>query len=809
MHIPKPYNLQTKFVIGLFLAAFILGSVFSAGSYFHLRGILESEVENKARLFFTHLEGVQQYVRKTLRPVMYERFPTSFIIEAMSSSYVSRQIMSPSAARDDGSLFRRVAIDARNPEYEANQLEQHLINYFREDPSRTVWQGYETLNGDRHYIMARPVRFEQSCLYCHGKPEDAPPDLLKIYGMRGFGKELDSIGGLDIVATSVERSIGRVRQSLLAYFAFFAVGVLLFFFATNVLFRFLVVKNLRRVSDVFRKHATDSESTALLLQFEKKDEIGDLVGGIEEMSEHLFEARLQLQNYAENLRRMVEERTAALSRETSARRADVQLFVSLLQDMSKSRSRSELWHRALPQVCRRFGARRIAYICTMASQDAYVWPEDAGFPEQPERFVEILTGGISVRLGATVFVPVGSSAGNAEGLLCLDWPTEAEAAEHELNVLQALGRQLGITAENISALDSLARQMNILETIVEGISDPLALMDSGCSVLTVNQAAKKLAAELTAGIRTDGNILAPFFDLSSDQCPLQDAILRGTADLREVCLPNGRSFSISLYPVRDQSSGKVSQVVVSLRETTMERRLQLQMLQTEKMATVGKLTAGLAHEINNPLGVIRCYTGLLRQTISDPQQIGDLDIIERHTRQAQRVLSDLLNFARPKAAGSGVADAGQVARSVSEVFSVQATKKGVRISVQHPQEPLLVRLGVGELEQILSNLIINALDAVAENEGVIGLSVSAGEGATVAIEVADNGPGVPTGDVPQLFDPFFTTKDIGAGTGLGLTIVYGIVSDVGGRIEIGRSMHLGGARFTIILPEADRTSRDA
>ena len=99
------------------------------------------------------------------------------------------------------------------------------------------------------------------------------------------------------------------------------------------------------------------------------------------------------------------------------------------------------------------------------------------------------------------------------------------------------------------------------------------------------------------------------------------------------------------------------------------------------MATVGKLTAGLAHEINNPLGVILCYATLLRQTITDPQQRTDLEIIERHTRQAQRVLQDLLNFARPKAAGSGTADACSVAAAMTEVFSVQAAKKGVRISL--------------------------------------------------------------------------------------------------------------------------------
>jgi two-component system, NtrC family, sensor kinase len=337
----------------------------------------------------------------------------------------------------------------------------------------------------------------------------------------------------------------------------------------------------------------------------------------------------------------------------------------------------------------------------------------------------------------------------------------------------------------------------------------LVLMDGGCAVLTANQAARSLALELTHGERTDGNILALFFDLRSEQCPMRETITRGVPDLREVTLAGGRSFALSLYPVQGRD-GIADQVVVYLRETTMEKRMRMQVWQSERMATVGKLTAGLAHEINNPLGVILCYAGLLRQTITDPQQATDLEIIERHTRQAQRVLQDLLNFARPKAAGSGTADACLVAASITEVFSVQAMKKGVRLTLDRPSSPLRVRMGVGELEQVISNLVINALDAVPEQSGDVRVRVrmvvvapgAPDDGQMVAVEVDDNGPGVADEDAPHIFDPFFSTKEIGAGAGLGVTVVYGMVADVGGSVEASRSADLGGARFTVLLPAA-------
>ena len=799
MQIPKPSKIQTKFISGMLLASIFLGIAFSTGFYLHMKNVLEEEVRDKAMLIFAHVDSIQHYVRDVLRPTMYDRLPSSFVIEAMSSSFISRTIMAPVNNHRDGTIYRRVAIDARNPAYEANEHERDLIRYFRANSEQEMWQGYKNIDDERYYVKARAVKFDEGCMYCHGKPENAPPELITLYGERGFGKQLGAIAGVDFVGISVQSSVGRVQQTILTYFAFFAFGALLFFSATNVLFRVLVVNNLKRLSSVFRLNMAEGEGTALLHKLEQGDEIEELVDGMEQMGEHLFEARRQLQDYAENLRRMVDERTDALSREVEARQADVHLFVRLLEDMRQSSSRAELWRYALPQICTRFGARGIAYVCTMASQNYYVWPESMGAPELPVDFVGVLTGSACIQTGSRIFVPVESSSGNAEGILCLTWDSEEEAASHDRGVLLALGRQLGTAAENLTAIDSLLRQMRVLETIVEGITDPLALMDSSCAVLTVNQAARQLTSELTDGVRTDGNMLAIFFDPEAGNCPMLDAIRSGAPDQREVELPGGRSFSLSMYPVCSEEA-QTDRVVVYVRETTMEKRMRAQVWHSEKMATVGKLTAGLAHEINNPLGVILCYAGLLRQTIADPQQSADLDIIERHTRQAQRVLQELLNFARPKTAGSGTSDACAVAASVRDVFSVQAAKKHVRLGLESPTGPLYVRLGIGELEQVVSNLVINALDAVSEEEGEIVVRVAPCDG-NVKIVVEDNGPGVSAEDAPHIFDPFYSTKAFGSGTGLGLAVVYGMVRDIGGEVGVERSL-LGGARFVVSLPGA-------
>ncbi len=109
-------------------------------------------------------------------------------------------------------------------------------------------------------------------------------------------------------------------------------------------------------------------------------------------------------------------------------------------------------------------------------------------------------------------------------------------------------------------------------------------------------------------------------------------------------------------------------------------------------------------------------------------------------------------------------------------------------------------MDVGELEQVIGNLLLNALDAVADQEGVIQVWVTEAADAMVGIEIVDNGPGVSADDAPYIFDPFYSTKEIGTGTGLGLTVIYGIVTNAGGRVEVEKSSELGGARFTVVLP---------
>ncbi len=807
MYIPKPHTLQHKFLAGLAVAVIGLGGLFATVLYMHLRTVLEEEVHAKARLVFSQIDAIQGFVREALRPRMLETHPGEFIIEAMSSSYISRQVMDRMDNDGAGHIYRRVAMGARNPAFEATPHERGLISHFRLHPEQSLWTGYDTVGGQQYYVIARPVAFAAPCMTCHGDPGDAPPQLVEMYGDRGFGQELDAIAGLDYVGVPVSDAVSHLRQSITTYFAFLIVCALIFFSSANVVFRVLVVRNLRRLTGVFRRTLGDGgdRPAALIERLEQGDEIEELVDGIEQVAHHLVDARARLQSYADNLRQMVDERTAELSREAGERRADVDLFVKLFEDMRGLRTREKLWRYALPQVARRFGARRIAYVCTFASHNFYAWPERDRRPDLPVPLADVLTGGCALLSDASIFVPVEAQAGAAEGLLCLEWDDADDAARQNLDVLAALGRQLGTVAENLSALDRLMRHMDVLQSVFEGIRDPLALVDGSGSVIIANEGARRLSLELSGGSAPSGDLLAAL--RGGGAGGNGDGARAGAgmpapaqgAESREVVLPGGRSFMVNLYPLA-RGADEPGRAAVYVRETTLEKRMFAQVSQSEKMVTVGKLAAGLAHEINNPLGVILCYAELLRRNTGDVQQQADLDVILRHTRQAQRVLRDLLNFARPKAAGIAPADIARVARSVAEVFGVQAAKKFATVTADTEPDLPPVTAGEQALEQIFSNLVLNALDALPPTgEGRVRIRVRRGENpGEVVATVADSGTGVPAHLRKDVFDPFFTTKEMG--TGLGLAVVYGLVVDAGGSVGVGDSAELGGAEFTVRLP---------
>jgi signal transduction histidine kinase len=792
---------QARFLLGLGLLMVVLGVIFGASLHVHLQRLLRSQVSNQADLVLAQVDAVQSYVRGALRPRMLSLLPADqFVIEAMSTSFVSRQVMENLGDALPGHLYRRVSDQPRNPKFQAQGMEQELLQYFRDNPQASSWSGLRQVGQEEMFIKARPVYFAASCLRCHGDPQDAPREMLASYGaQRGFGHQEGDLAGLDVVGVPLRLAQSSITDATLWFALAFAVGTLAVFATIQFFFHRLVAVHLGRLSDFFRRTFREEADPALLNRLRQGDEIEEMLAGMEALGSHLYQARRQLAEHAAGLERCVAERTGEWQREAAERRQDVELFVRLLDGMGQSGNRRELLKLTLPKVAGRFGAMEAGYLCAFSEESYYAWPDAAAAPELPPGWRERLMDGEPCFEPRRAFVPVASQEA-VQGVLCLAWREDAALTVLDQEVILALARQLGIALENLTALDNLLKQRDILSSIFEGVSDPMALLDQQGRVIATNQAGRSLERE--------GRILGlPLGEQAGGlQGLIQEAQAQGGAVTREL-ERDGRALRLTLYPLADPQ-GRLGRLVAYARDVTVERQVLGEMQRSERLVAVGKLAAGLAHEINNPLGVILCYAELLETALPAGQARQDLEVILRHTRQAQRVLKDLLDFARAGGGQEALVDLYEAARRAVQVFAPQAEARKANLRFQpaganasaSARGGAVILADPHALDQIMANLILNALDAVPSPGGEITLRVLPGpDRRQVRLEVADNGPGVEPQNLDRIFDPFFTTKELDKGTGLGLAVVYGLARDLGGAVSV---ENRGGAVFTLSLPLA-------
>jgi signal transduction histidine kinase len=237
-----------------------------------------------------------------------------------------------------------------------------------------------------------------------------------------------------------------------------------------------------------------------------------------------------------------------------------------------------------------------------------------------------------------------------------------------------------------------------------------------------------------------------------------------------------------------------------LRDVTEMRRMDKYLAQTEKLASIGQLASGVAHEINNPLGVIQCYANLIAKSQPpDAQILNDVGIIRKHTDQCRSVVEALLNFSRAAEPRMNITDINTCIEEVVSVLDLQLQKD--KFAIKRQFEATLPRINVdgNKIKQVLMNLLINASQAMPDGGRIIVSTALKANGKQLAIAISDTGPGISKENLPKIFDPFFTTKGPEEGTGLGLSVSYGIIQQHGGRISVD-SARGKGTTFTILLP---------
>jgi PAS domain S-box-containing protein len=263
-----------------------------------------------------------------------------------------------------------------------------------------------------------------------------------------------------------------------------------------------------------------------------------------------------------------------------------------------------------------------------------------------------------------------------------------------------------------------------------------------------------------------------------------------------------RRIRCHFSPLFDET-GKIDGVIISGRDVTDLKRLEEQLIQAEKLAAMGQMLAGVAHELNNPLTAILGVTELLRERQNlDEATRRQLDLTHRQARRAARIVQNLLEFSRPAAPQKRTLDVSNLIERTLQLHDHSLRRNHVEVEF-HPQPGSLPVVGdANQLIQVFLNLISNAEHAIREVRESGRIQIRIGRiGAQVTITVQDDGVGIQPDAIPKLFDPFYTTKRPGGGTGLGLSICTAIVREHGGSIDV-ETLPVGGSAFTVFLPLA-------
>jgi hypothetical protein len=269
-----------------------------------------------------------------------------------------------------------------------------------------------------------------------------------------------------------------------------------------------------------------------------------------------------------------------------------------------------------------------------------------------------------------------------------------------------------------------------------------------------------------------------------------------------------KHFEILASPLQS-SEESLRRVLLFKRDVTLEREMQAQYLQAEKMATVGVLAAGVAHEINNPLTAISGFSQGLRKRLPRIREQIDSDLctdfqeyletILKECSRCQEIVQTLLTFSRPTNSRFARLNLNELILDCLKILRYRLKKSpGVVLQPKLDKGLFWLHGDEAQLKQVVLNLVTNALDAV-EEQGRITIRTSRGPQGQVSLVVEDDGAGIPREDLDRLFDPFFTTKPVGQGTGIGLSTCYTIVQGHGGQIFV-CSDEGKGSSFCVTLP---------
>jgi two-component system NtrC family sensor kinase len=414
--------------------------------------------------------------------------------------------------------------------------------------------------------------------------------------------------------------------------------------------------------------------------------------------------------------------------------------------------------------------------------------------QQAARHKAKVTQDVAASMGAPI-VAVGRNL----GVVTVAAEQPDKYGPKDLAVLTAVVAQAAIALENARLLQLLSSGKRQWESTVDAINQAICIIDEQGVVRRANRVFADLVQVQVTAIpgRPWISLLPPAWAAVVSQALAEP----GAHEIRT----GDRVYTVNV--VRMEGSDDEA-AVLSFEDHTEKRRLQDQLIQSEKMSAIGQLIAGIAHDLNNPLASVVGFADFLAESGDVPPALAEpLRVIRQEAERAATIVKNLLSFAR-RQEGERLAQPIQpVLESVLALLRNELMALNVEVSLTVEDGIPEIEINPNQIKQVFVNLLSNAAQAIAASRKPGRISISAKRWLDgVAVSVADDGPGIPEELLPRVFEPFFTTKTQGEGTGLGLSICQGIVKEHGGRITL-ESSPGAGATFTVELLGGGRPSR--
>jgi PAS domain S-box-containing protein len=419
-------------------------------------------------------------------------------------------------------------------------------------------------------------------------------------------------------------------------------------------------------------------------------------------------------------------------------------------------------------------------------------------------------------VGIHYFVPCVSKEGTIAVMAIGRKASSEPLSSEDMALLAAVAAQAATALENgrlyrqltVKATE-LDRMREFSENILESLNDGLAVVNRDGRIIRWNRRLEELY-----GVRHEVAVAHPLdeiFDPSflellrsaQHEAPEGSTFYRVPLMTRQDA-PRRLLVNVATTPLRD-SDGEIAGTIVIIEDISTRVQLEEQLQISEKMASIGLLAAGVAHEVNTPLTGISSFTQMLLQGAEpDDPRTKVLEKIERQTFRAAKIVNGLLNLARPTEVDSTAVDLNAVINDVLALLEHQFRTGRIQVRKELSAVAPVVQGIEYKLQQVFLNLFLNARDAMPKG-GWLTIVTRVDGPATASVEIGDTGSGIPSEQLSRIYDPFFTTKDIGKGTGLGLSITYGIVQEHDGTITCESAVGQG-TRFILTLPAAARAS---